>query len=192
MTRILKPVSSRTVKYLNQICAQYFKETHGFRIIEYDLGNSFTGRIDLLAADKSRVCLITIGTTDFSHALFRSLMGYRWFRENLDFLKRAYSPEEIDLAMPVNLLILSQDFPSGSCGMCEDIFTVPLCLYRYQLFGSGDDPDVHIENLSEPPEGAPLPGENFDALRKELGIEHAGLSDQDIREFRAAMGFSGR
>lgn len=192
MTRILKPVPSKTVKYLNQICAQYFKEERGCHIIEYNLGNSFTGRVDLLAADKSGVYLITIGTADFPHALFRSLMGYRWFKENLGFLKRAYSPEEIDLTLPVSLVILSQDFPSGTCDMCEDICTVPISLYRYRLFGSGDDPDISMESLSELPEEAPLAGENLDILRKELGIESADLSDRDINDFRAAMGFQGK
>lgn len=189
MTRILKPVPSKTVKYLNQICAQYFKEAHGYRIIEYNLGNNFTGRVDLLAADKSRVYLVTIDTSDFPHALFRSLMGYRWFKENHEFLKRAYSPEEIDLTQPVSLVILSQDFPSGACDMCEDICTVPISLYRYRLFGSGDDPDISIESLSEPTEDISLPGNDLDALRKELDIELADLSDRDIKDFRAAMGF---
>jgi hypothetical protein len=71
MTRILKPVSSKTVKYLNQICAEYFRQTLGFRIVEYNLGNNFTGRIDLLATDRSRNYLVTIGTADFAHAMLR-------------------------------------------------------------------------------------------------------------------------
>lgn len=189
MTRILKPVPSKTVKYLNQICAQYFKETYGYRIVEYDLGNNFTGRIDLLATDRSRVYLVTIGTSDFPHAFFRSLMGYRWFKENQEFLQRVYSPEEIDLSLPLNLVILSQDLPSGACDMCDDISTVPISLFRYQLFGSGEDPDISIENVSEPVGSNSQPEENLEALKKDLGIELADLSDQDIRDFRTAMGF---
>jgi hypothetical protein len=189
MTRILKPVPSKTVKYLNQICAQYFKETHDFRIIEYNLGNNFTGRIDLLATDRKRVVLVTIGTADFPHALFRSLMGYRWFRENHDFLRRAYSPEEIDLNLPISLVILSQDIPSGTCDMCEDVCSIPISLYRYRLYGSGEDPDISIENISDPQEELLKPEENLESLRRDLGIELAHLSDQDIRDFRTAMGF---
>ncbi len=189
MTRILKPVPSKTVKYLHQICAQYFRETHGYRIIEYNLGNNFTGRIDLLATDCSKVYLITIGTADFAHALFRSLMGYRWFRENLDFLRRVYSAEEIDLRLPPCLVILSQDVPSGTCEMCEELCSVPISLYRYGLFGSGEDPDMSIESISGPIEVSATAEENLSALRKDLGIELAMISDQDIRDFRAAMGF---
>jgi hypothetical protein len=188
MTRLLKPVPSKAVKYLSQICAQYFREIKGYRIIEHSLGNNFTGRIDLLATDDSRVYLVTIGTSDFPHALFRSLMGYRWFSENREFLKRIYSPEEIDITKPVSLVILSQDFPSGSCDMCEQACLVPISLYRYRLFGTGDDPDISIESISDSGEGSVRPEEDMDILRKNLGIEEAHLSDQEIRDFRAAIG----
>jgi len=188
MTRILKPVPGKAVEYLSQICAQYFREVRGYRIDEHNLGNNFTGRIDLLATDDSRIHLITIGTSDFPHVLFRSLMGYRWFNENREFLRRMYSPEDIDFTKPVSLIILSQDFPSGSCDMCEQACAVPVSLYRYRLFGSGEDPDISIENLSDPGEEPARAEEDFALLRRSLGIELANLSDQEIRDFRAAMG----
>lgn len=188
MTRILKPVPGKAVKYLTQICARYFREQKGYRIVEHDLGNNFTGRIDLLATDDSQVYLVTIGTADFAHTLFRSLMGYRWFSENQDFLRRIYSPEEINILMPASLIILSQDFPSGSCDMCERVCRVPISLYRYRLFGTGDDPDISIESISDPGEERMRPEEDMVRLRKTLGIEQADLTDQEIRDFRAAMG----
>ncbi len=188
MTRILKPVAGKAVEYLSRICARYFSEVKGYRIVEHSLGNSFTGRIDLLATDGSRVYLATIGTSDFPHALFRSLMGYWWFSENREFLKRIYGPEEIDVEKPVNLIILSQDFPSGSCGMCGQAFAVPVSLYRYRLFGASDDPDISIESVSDPGEGSILPEEDLESLRRSLGIEDARLTDQEIRDFKAAIG----
>ncbi|HQG31077.1 MAG TPA: hypothetical protein PLA83_04045 [Deltaproteobacteria bacterium] len=188
MTRILKPVPGKAVEYLSQICAQYFREIKGYRIVEHSLGNNFTGRIDLLATDGSRVYLVTIGTSDFPHALFRSLMGYSWFSENREFLKRIYSPEEIDITKPVSLIILSQDFPSGSCSMCEQACTVPVSLYRYRLFGAGDDPDISIESVSNPAEEPIPPEEDLELLRKSLGIEEARLTDREIRDFRTAIG----
>jgi hypothetical protein len=188
MTRILKPIFGRTVDYLDQICAQYFSEVRGLRIVERNLGNAFTGRVDLLATDDARVYLVTIGTGEFAGSLLRSFMGYRWFRENREFLGRIYGAEEIDVNLPPCLVILSQDIPVEAAAMCRDVCTVPVSLYRYRLFGSEDDPDISIEDIAES-DGVPLQEYSFDELRKELGIEHAGLTDQDIRDFRAAMGF---
>jgi hypothetical protein len=188
MTRILNPVSGKTAKYLGQICARYFKESQGMRVVEYDLGNAFTGRIDLLATDNARICLVTIGTADFAHDLFRSLTGYRWFRENHEFLSRVYSRDEIDLSLPLRLVILSQELPADAPGLCGDVLAVPVELYRYRLFGSGDDPDISMECVCRPEEGARAVQEDFDALRRDLGIEAACLTDQDIRDFRLALG----
>lgn len=189
MTRILTPISGEALGYLDQVCAQYFQEVHGLHIVERNLGNDFTGRIDLLARDDSRVYLITIGTGDFPGCLFRSFMGYRWFRENREFLRRVYSPEEIDVMLPPCLVILSGDVPSGASAICRDVCTVPVRLYRYRLFGSEDDPDISVESVTEPGQE---PAQDTDAhdLRQELGIEPAGLTDKDIRDFFSAMGLS--
>jgi hypothetical protein len=188
VTRILKPVSGKTATYLSQICAQYFKEAIGLRVVEYDLGNAFTGRIDLLATDGSRIQLVTIGTSDFPHDLFRALTGYRWFRENIEFLRRVYSRSEIDLGLPLSLVILSQDLPIGAGELCREFLTVPVVLYTYRLFGSGDDPDISVECVLDTGKGIRAVEEDFDALRRDLGIEAAGLTDQDIRDFRLVMG----
>ncbi len=110
-------------------------------------------------------------------------------QENLDFLGRVYGAEEIDLSLPPCLVILSQDIPSGAPEMCNELCTVPMVIYRYSLFGSGEDPDISIEGISLPDRETAGAGENLPALRRDLGIETAMLSDQDIRDFRAAMGF---
>ena len=187
MTRILKPISAETLGCLDQIFAQYFREERGMRIVERSLGNDFTGRIDLLATDGARVYLITIGTGEFPRCLFRSFTGYRWFRENRDFLGRIYSPEEIDVTLPACLIILSQDIPPGAPAVCKDVCTVPVLLYRYILLGAPDDPDISVESLAEP-EDKPVIEPSPDVLRKKLGIGPAGLSDAEILDFRAAMG----
>lgn len=189
MTRILKPVPGKAAKYLNQVCGQYFRDACGLRVIEYNLGNNFTGMIDLLATDDSRIYLVTIGTADFPHSLFRSLMGYRWFKENIEFLRRAYSREEVDMTLPLSIIILSQEFPPGTSEMCEEICTAPISLYRYRLFGSDEDPDISMENISCPREEPASPEQDLQALRTDLGIEQAGLTDQEIIDFRSAMGF---
>jgi hypothetical protein len=188
VTRILKPVSGKAATYLSQICAQYFKETLNLRVVEYDLGNAFTGRIDLLATDGSSICLITIGIADFPHDLLRSLTGYRWFRENHEFLSRVYSREEIDLGLPVRLVLLSQELPVDAAGLCREVLTLPVTLYTYRLYGDRDDPDITMECVFDPGEGIRAAFEDFNALRRDLGIQAAGLSDQDIRDFRLALG----
>ena len=187
MSRILKPVSLQRTEYLQQICARYFIHEHGFRIIEFNLGNTFTGNVDLLAATDTSLFLITIGSTGFADALLRSLTGYRWFRENRDFLRRIYPPEDINIDLPVCLIILSLEFPPEIPSILDEVCSVPVGLYRYRLLGSADDPDIFIEDICSPAGSEAGHELDPDALRKELGIEHANLSDDDIREFFHAM-----
>jgi len=188
MTRILDPIPGGEVDYLDRVCAQYLREVKGMRIIEHNLGNTFTGRIDLLATDDSRIYLVTINTDEFSRCLLRSFMGYRWFRENREFLQKIYGTDEIDVMLPSCLVILSEDVPIGAGSMCVEVCTVPVSLYRYRLFGSKEDPDISVEAVAEHEEGPLLEG-SMDLLRKELGLENTGLTDREIRDFRSAMGF---
>jgi hypothetical protein len=187
MSRILKPITAQNVKYLHQICAQYFISERGFCIAEYNLGNSFTGNIDLLASDENAVYLTTINSADFAGALLRSFTGYRWFRKNRDFLRRIYLPDDIDIDLPVRLIILSQDFPPEIHSIVDEVCSVPVELYRYRLFGSSHDPDIFIEEIQCPDRTHPAHEEDPDALRTQLKIEAANLSDDDIREFQRAM-----
>jgi hypothetical protein len=187
MSRILKPVSAQDVKYLHQICAQYFIGERAFHIAEFNLGNTFTGNIDLLASDEMRVYLITINIADFAGALLRAFTGYRWFMKNRDFLERIYPPEVVDIGLPVQLIILSQDFPPEIPSIVDEVCSVPLGLYRYRLFGSAQDPDIFIEEIQSPGRTLPAQDEEPDTLRKRLKIQAANLSDDDIREFQHAM-----
>ena len=184
MSQILKPIAPQDVKYLHQICAQYFISERGFRIAEYNLGNPFTGNIDLLASDKTAVYLITINSAYFADSLLRSLTGYRWFKENKSFLRRIYPSEDIAIDLPVQLIILSQDFPPEIYSIVEEGCSVPVGLYQYRLFGSSHDPDIFIEDIHCPDR---LHQADPDALRTQLKIEAARLSDDDIREFQRAM-----
>lgn len=187
MSRILKPIAAQDVKFLHQICAQYFMGERAFRIAEYNLGNTFTGNIDLLASDDTAVYLITINIADFAGALLRAFTGYRWFRENRDFLQRIYPPEVVDIGLPVQLIILSQDFPPEIPSIVDEVCSVPLGLYRYRLFGSAQDPDIFIEEIQSPGRSLSAQDEDPDTLRKRLKIQAANLSDDDIREFLSAM-----
>ncbi|HHO75376.1 MAG TPA: hypothetical protein ENN05_02975 [Deltaproteobacteria bacterium] len=187
MSRILKPVSLQGVEYVHQICAQYFVDEHGFKIVEYNLGNTFTGKIDLLATNSAEVFLITLNMEDFPGALLRSFMGLRWFRENLDFLKRVYPPEDIDLNLPVGLIILSKEFPPEIHSILAEVCSVRVHLYRYEFFGSVEDPDIFIRDIRESATSELQTDQDLGELRKELGIEPANMSDEEIREFQAAM-----
>lgn len=187
MTRVLTPISGKAATHLDQVCARYFKEALGLRVVQYGLGNAFTGRIDLLATDGAGIQLITIGTADFPNDLLRSLTGYRWFRENREFLQRVYGPDEIDLGLPVSLVVLSQVLPPDAGALCRELLVVPVSLHTYRLYGSREDPDISVERVLDSSEGAGR--EAFEALRRELGIEAAGITDQDIRDFRQALGF---
>ncbi len=187
MSRILKPVCARNVEYVHQVVARYFIDEHEFRIVEYNLGNAFTGNIDILAADTVSLFLVTINRADFAGALLRSLTGYRWFCENRDFLRRVYPPEDVNIDLPVELIILSEEFPPEIPSVLGEVCSVPLRLYRYRLFGQEEDPDIFVEEICSEGTVDHGPSRDLDALRKELAIEPAGLSDEDIRDFLKAM-----
>ena len=114
-------------------------------------------------------------------------MGYFWFKETEEFLRRVYPHEEIDLSLPVEVIILSQQFPAETSSLIDQVCKIPIELYRYQLFGSKDDPDIFVENIRRPQGSDIDKKEDLDALRKELGIEAADLSDYDIREFQSVF-----
>jgi hypothetical protein len=187
MSKILKTVPPRKVEYLHQICARYFAEEHGFSIVEYNLGNTFTGNIDILATDGNSLLLITINRDDFAGSLLRSFMGYRLFKENHEFLRRVYPPEDVNIDLPVSLIVLSQEFPPDMDAVLRQVCSIPVKFYRYRLFGNQDDPDIFIEDICSTVSFEVIKEQDLDELRKKLGIEPADLSDEEILEFQAAM-----
>jgi hypothetical protein len=185
--RFLKPLENPEHEQITRICAFWLRDEMGFRIVEYGLGNSFTGCIDLLATDEKNVYLITVNTRRFEDALLSSLMGFRWFHENLDFLSRVYSKDEIDLSLPPIILICSPEFPPDALSVLNHGLKLPVRLFRYLVFHAEDDADLYVEELLYPEGKNKQPPIDPGALRKELGIEEAGLTDGEIREFIETM-----
>jgi len=184
--RFLKPTINADHDQITRMCGHWFRDELGLKIVEYHLGNIFTGRIDMLATDGVKVFLITINSARFDEALLRSLMGFRWLHENKEFLSRAYGPQEIDLLLPLEIVILSPTFPPEALSILRQALKLPVRLFRYMLFDSEGDPEIYIEELSDHV-SEERSSSNFDRLRRELGIEKAGLTDEEIQEFQAAM-----
>ncbi|HVN72862.1 MAG TPA: hypothetical protein VMU10_12670 [Desulfomonilia bacterium] len=187
MMRLLKPVNMADSARIIRICAQWLKEGLGLKIVEYRIGNAFTGSIDILAANTENVYLVTINNDRLSDALLCALTGYRWYLENRDFLARIYQTHEIDLSLPPLLMILSPSFPSEIGSILKLGLKADVRLFKYLILGSEEDPDIYVEELftSRLHEDAPATG--FSDLKKELRIEEADLTDEEIGEFLTAM-----
>ena len=183
--RFLKPINADH-DHITRMCGHWFRDELGLKIVEYQLGNTFTGCIDMLATDGMKVSLITVNSARFDEALLRSLMGFRWLHENKEFLSRVYGPQEIDLLLPLEIVILSPTFPPEALSILRQALKLPVRLFRYMLFDSEGDPEIYIEELSDHV-SQERSSSNFDRLRRELGIEKAGLTDEEILEFQAAM-----
>ncbi len=185
--RYLKPVSGTNYEQITHACAQWFSEEIGLRIVEYRLGNAFTGCIDMLATDEKNVFLITVSETRLEDALLRALMGYWWYQENLSLLGRCYTKEEIDLSLVPVIIIVSPTFIPEAFSIFEHALRPPIRLFRYMLLGSSKDPDLYIEELSPPHTALQPVTEDLAALKQELGIEKAGLTDEEIHAFLTTM-----
>lgn len=185
--RYLKPVSGGDHELTTRTHARWFTDELGLRIVEYHLGNAFTGAIDLLATDDRQVYLITVGEGRLEDALLRALTGAWWFQANLAFLQRGYPKQEIDLTLPVVLMICASSFPHEASSICAQTLKLPVRLFRAVLLGAAEDPDLYIEELTPSQTVPPKAPEDLAALRVALGIEKAGVTDEEIREFRTAM-----
>jgi hypothetical protein len=185
--RFLKPLNNPDYDGLTRACGLWFKEKLGFRIVEYGFGNPFTGSIDMLATDGAKVYLITINSGRFEDALLRSLMGFRWFHENIDFLTRIYSPGELDLSLQPVIIVVSREFPHDALSVLSDTLKLPVRLFKFLLFGTDDDADLYLEEILPSDERGECLIMEPRLLKKELAIEKAELADDEILEFLAAM-----
>jgi hypothetical protein len=185
--RLLKPIHMGDAAQVIRICAQWLKEDLGFRVVEYRIGNAFTGSIDILAVDAVRVYLITVNTGRLSDALMEALTGYRWFLENREFLDRVYHTDEISLLGPPTLLLLSPDFPPEIHSILLQGLKMEFRLFRYIVTGTEDDPDLYVEELAAHGLTESAGEMDLDKIRRDLGIEAAGLEDEEIRDFLRSM-----
>jgi len=190
--RFLKPLTPNDHTEMVKACGQWFRDELGLRIVEYNLGNTFTGSIDILATDDKHVILITTSASGLEESLLRSLTGLWWFSANKTFLARVFSKAELDLSLPPQIMILAPNFPPEAKTIMNQALTVPVRLFRCLAFGSQTNPELFIEELGAPhaAQAPAVQNEDYDALRKDLGIEKAGLSDEEIRDFKSTIGQS--
>jgi hypothetical protein len=186
MMRFLKTINIADSAHIIRICAQWLKEGLGLRIVEYRIGNSFTGSIDILAVDKDKIYLVTINTGKLGDALLGSLTGHRWYLENRGFLARVYQEGEIDFTLPVMLMILSPSVPPEINSILHHGLKADMRLFQYVILGSENDPDIYVEEISTS-DATQEVTQGFAELKQELRIEKAGLTDADISEFLMAM-----
>jgi len=187
MMRMLKPVNITDPAHVTRICAGWLKEGLGLKIVEYRIGNSFTGSIDILAAGTDSIYLVTINTGRLSDAVLGSLTGYRWYMENREFLARVYPRGEVDLGLPGALMILSPSFPPEMGSILKQVLKVEVRLFQYLIFGSENDPEIFVEEVCPAAALQEPRTHGFRGLVKELGIEKAGMSDDEIGRFLDAM-----
>ncbi len=187
MMRLLKPVSVADTARLIRLCAQWVKDGLGLGIVEYRIGNAFTGSIDILAVDRSRVYLVTVNTGSLADAILEALTGYRWFCENSEFLHRVYRSGSIDLLQKPVLVLLSPEYPPEIHSVLRLGLAVEFRLFKYLVLGSEDEPELYVEEVHG--HGAATAPATFDPaeIRRELGIEKAGLGDDEIVEFLTAV-----
>jgi len=187
MMRMLKPANITDPDHISRICAGWIKEGLGLRIIDYRIGNTFTGSIDILSAGKGMVYLVYINTGSLSDTLLCALTGYRWFLENREFLARVYQTGELDLSAPTSLMILSPSFPPEISSILSQGLKVPLKLFQYLIFGSKDNPEIFVEEICMPTPQEKQETQGNALLIKELGLEKAGMSDDEVGSFLQAM-----
>ncbi len=188
MMRLLKPVRIGDTSRIIRMCAQWIREDLGLHVVEYRIGNAFTGSIDILAVDADRVYFLTVNTGRLGDALLGALTGYRWFLENREFLDRVYHSDEVNLFGQPVLVLLSPDFPPEIHSILSNGLGIEFRLFRYFLTGSEEAPDLYVDEVL--PNGAAAQEEStrFDGLVRELGIERAGLDADEVRDFLAAVG----
>lgn len=187
MMRLLKPLRLTDAAWITRICGHWLREELDLQIVEYRIGNAFTGSIDILAVDAHRVYLVTVNTARLGDALFEALTGYRWFLENREFLDRVHGTGTMSLLRDPVLMLLSPDFPPGVRQVFLQTLKVDVRLFRYMVMGSEEQPEFYVEELFAAGGPGHADEEDLNGIRMELAIDRAGLSDEEIREFLAVM-----
>lgn len=187
MMRVLTSIRLTDTAQAIRICARWLSEGLGLKVLEYRIGNAFTGSIDILAAGAGRVYLVTVNTGRLGDALLEALTAYRWYLENREFLGRVYGTEGISLTgEPVHVL-LSNEYPPEIRSILLQGLKVEFRLFKYLVMGSEEAPELYVEELIPPGRSEETRVPALDEIRSELGIEQAGLSDEEIGDFLAAL-----
>lgn len=185
--RLLRAVHLEDSGQLIRVCAQWLREDLGLKVVEYRIGNAFTGSIDILAVDAQGVHLVTVNTGRLGDALLEALTGYRWFLENRGFLQRVYGTDDVDLMGQPALVLLSSEFPPEIRTILVQALKVEVRLFRYLVMGTEENPEFYAEELTTPVIRGEDTVEDLNTIRKDLGIEEAGLDDDEIRDFLSAV-----
>ncbi|HPJ08805.1 MAG TPA: hypothetical protein PLB09_12325 [Deltaproteobacteria bacterium] len=187
MMRVLTSIRLTDTAQAIRICARWLREGLGLKVLEYRIGNAFTGSIDILAAGAGRVYLVTVNTGRLGDALLEALTAYRWYLENREFLGRVYGTEGISLTGEPVLVLLSNEYPPEIRSILLQGLKVEFRLFKYLVMGSEEAPELYVEELIPPGRSEETRVPALDEIRSELGIEQAGLSDEEIGDFLAAL-----
>ena len=186
MTRILKPLILSTHERLIEIFSDFLTNEKGLNVLGQGLGGKQINAIDILATDKDKLYITTVNTSDFRDAVFRSILSYGWYKENKNLIERLFASftglDKLSGLEP-NLAIFSATVPVDIYSTLKELFSVPVQIYRYTLFGTETSPEIFVEemdskNLSTKPNEL-----DPDMVKKELGIKAYTLTDEEIKEF---------
>jgi hypothetical protein len=85
------------------------------------------------------------------------------------------------------LVLLSPEYPPEIHSVLRLGLVVEFRLFKYLVLGSEDEPDLYVEEV--PGHEAASDPQALDPaeIKRELGIEKAGLADEEIVEFLAAV-----
>jgi hypothetical protein len=185
--RLLRPLALKDPADMTRLCARWLTDELGCEIVEYRIGNQFTGSIDILAVCGPMVYLVTVDTGGLGEALLGSITGYVWFMENRPFLDRIYGSASISLMGEPVVLLLSDAFPGHIRRVLDGALKVRFRLFRYSLMGTEEDPVLCVNELQNIDGAQVYEGDDPEALIRSLDMEDAGLSEGEVRAFLAAM-----
>lgn len=186
---LVKPRSITDPAEVARACGHWLVVEKGLRIVEYRMGNSFTGNIDILAVGADKVYLVIINTSGFAEALLGGITSLRWFVENRAFLEKLYGTDDVSFSGTPVVAVFSASFPPGIKEVLSGAMKVDFLLFKYSFMGTDGEPLLCVEEMTGGASALESHDEAVDpdALIQELGIEQARLTHEEIREFLAAM-----